>query len=175
MKNSLLFLFIFFMMNLNAQQTATSNTEEILTINEKEALDFHNNIRKDLGTPPLSWSSEISNYAQEWADYLAKNGCELTHRTSNTQNGKNYGENIGWSSSSSYQLIDAAKAWFTEKEDFKNEILTNDNWYKAGHYSQMVWRKTTHIGMGLAKCTNGSILVVANYNPPGNFMGEKPY
>ncbi|MFC6267111.1 CAP family protein [Frigoriflavimonas asaccharolytica] len=175
MKNILLFVFIFLLMTINAQQNPAINVEEKLSTIQKEALEFHNNTRKDLGIPPLSWSSEISEYSQEWANYIAKNGCELTHRTPNTQNGKNYGENIGWSSDPSYNLIDASKAWHSEIQFFKNETLNDNNWYKAGHYSQMVWRNTTQMGMGIAKCSNGSIIVVANYNPPGNYMGQKAY
>lgn len=37
-----------------------------LTENEaKEALDFHNKARKDVGTPPQIWSLELSAYAQK--------------------------------------------------------------------------------------------------------------
>jgi uncharacterized protein YkwD len=144
-------------------------------IEEKEALEFHNKVRNDVGVSPLSWSSEISKYSQEWADYLAENGCHLKHRSPTDIKTKRYGENIGWSSSSNYTLLDASKAWQSEISSFKNEILTDENWYKAGHYSQMVWRNTTQIGMGIAKCTDSSIIVVANYNPPGNYMGQKAY
>jgi hypothetical protein len=39
----------------------------------------------------------------------------------------------------------------------------------------MVWKNTTHVGVGIGVCKSGEILIVANYNPPGNYMGEKPY
>ena len=45
----------------------------------------------------------------------------------------------------------------------------------AGHFTQVVWRDTKSVGVGYAQneC-NGytAIFVVANYFPPGNWMGE---
>ena len=37
-----------------------------------EALAFHNQARKEVAVEPLLWSAEISGYAQEWANNLAK-------------------------------------------------------------------------------------------------------
>jgi len=39
----------------------------------------------------------------------------------------------------------------------------------------MFWRNTKKVGWGVAKCKNGSYIIVANYDPPGNYMGEKAY
>jgi hypothetical protein len=39
----------------------------------------------------------------------------------------------------------------------------------------MIWKNTKEIGVGIATCPAGGLIVVANYNPPGNFMGEFPY
>lgn len=41
-----------------------------------------------------------------------------------------------------------------------------------GHFSQMVWRSSTEIGVGKAKTRCGKIFVVANYKPAGNVIGE---
>jgi len=52
-----------------------------------------------------------------------------------------------------------------------------------GHYTAIVWKTTTHVGA--AKLTfqladdRGAVRtyvgIVCNYNPPGNFRGEKPF
>lgn len=139
-----------------------------------EALAFHNQARKEVAVEPLLCSAEISGYAQEWANNLAKNGCQLRHRSS-AENTKGYGENIALRPSSSGSATDASKAWYNEISKFKNVVLDNTNWYAAGHYSQMIWRKTKKVGIGSAKCTNGYYIVVANYDPPGNYMGQKAY
>jgi pathogenesis-related protein 1 len=39
----------------------------------------------------------------------------------------------------------------------------------------MIWHSTTELGMGQANCAGGGTVVVAEYNPPGNYIGEKPY
>ena len=53
----------------------------------------------------------------------------------------------------------------------------------CGHYTQVVWRNTTHVGCATAICTKNSPfgaqfptwqLWVCNYTPPGNFVG-KPF
>ena len=44
----------------------------------------------------------------------------------------------------------------------------------CGHYTQVVWANTLSVGCGVAVCPTGTI-VVCNYAPPGNYVGEKPY
>ncbi|MDH3976346.1 MAG: hypothetical protein OEV42_18935 [Deltaproteobacteria bacterium] len=44
----------------------------------------------------------------------------------------------------------------------------------TGNYTQVIWKKTRPAGCAKALCS-GSALVVCNYDPPGNVVGEKPY
>ena len=44
----------------------------------------------------------------------------------------------------------------------------------TGHYTQMVWRETTALGCGEAIC-NKTLIVACNYDPPGNYIGRRPY
>lgn len=162
--------------NTNSNSGSIGNTGSAVSKSEaQEALDFHNQVRNDVGAPPLSWSAELSEYAQEWADFLAKKGCELEHRSSLGRNPKNYGENLYGGRGGVRTALDASKAWYSEIKDFKNVVLNSSNWYNTGHYSQMVWRNTSQVGIGSAKCPNGAYIIVANYNPPGNYMGQKAY
>jgi hypothetical protein len=41
-----------------------------------------------------------------------------------------------------------------------------------GHFSQVVWRDSKELGVAVAKNRSGHIFVVANYSPPGNFIGS---
>lgn len=43
---------------------------------------------------------------------------------------------------------------------------------KTGHFTQIVWRDSRELGVGMAKNRSGQIFVVANYDPPGNFIGS---
>ncbi len=157
-------------------QNVQGNTGSKVTKEEGQAaLDFHNKVRSDVGAPALIWSPELAKYAQEWADHLAKQGCKMQHRPREGQWVQKYGENIFWGKGMDYSALDASKSWYSEIEDYTYEKVNDSNWNKTGHYTQMVWKNTTQVGIAVAKCSDGAIIIVANYNPPGNYMGETPY
>jgi hypothetical protein len=46
---------------------------------------------------------------------------------------------------------------------------------QTGHFTQVVWRGSTNLGVGIAFGNNGrTAVVVANYSPPGNYLGQFP-
>lgn len=159
---------------LQAQKVSPATGSKVLQKDAQEALDFHNKVRGDVGSPPLQWSEVLARYAQSWADHLAAD-CELEHRPYSGPWAQKYGENIFWGGGEDYTVLHASESWYSEIEEYTYGPLTDSNWYKTGHYTQMVWKSTTHVGMGKAVCKSGAILIVANYNPSGNYMGEKPY
>jgi pathogenesis-related protein 1 len=160
--------------SLQAQTVPVATGSKVLQKDAQDALDFHNKVRADVKTQPLQWSTELAQYAQAWANHLSAD-CELEHRPNSGSWAQQYGENIFWGGGEDYTLLHASESWYSEIRDYRYGPLTEKNWYKTGHYTQMVWKNTTHVGMGKAVCKNGSILIVANYNPSGNYMGEKPY
>lgn len=139
------------------------------------ALDHHNKVRKDVGTPSLEWSPELAEYAQAWADELAKRNCAFEHRPDSGPWAGIYGENIFWGSASGYTLLSASESWYDEIQVYKHGPISDANWPAAGHYTQMVWKSTKTMGMGIATCKSGAVLIVANYDPSGNYWGEKAY
>ncbi|MFA7687421.1 MAG: CAP domain-containing protein [Moheibacter sp.] len=137
----------------------------------EQVLEIHNQARSEVGVEALQWSDELAAYAQEWADSLAGSGCQMNHRTDSDK-----GENLYWTSRVSETTpTDAVHGWYSEKQGFNNEEINADNIYAIGHYTQMVWKDTREVGMGMAVCKNGGAIVVANYDPPGNYLGEKAY
>jgi hypothetical protein len=134
-----------------------------------ELLAAHNAYRGSLGLPPLRWSNQLAVSAQRWAVHLAEIG-KLEHSGS--------GQNLAMASSGSRSLAQLVDLWGSERAYFTNgyfpEISTTGNWVNVGHYSQMVWKTTTEVGCGLA--TNyGWDVLVCDYNPPGNVMGERAF
>jgi uncharacterized protein YkwD len=159
-----------------ATEMQTERTGSALSAQEaKEILDFHNKARREVKSPPLEWSEELAAFAQAWAEELARQGCGLRHRPRSGKWAQRYGENIFWASGSRAGVTQAAQAWYSEKKFYKGGAVTGSNFSKIGHYTQMVWRKTKALGCGMARCKNGAVIIVANYDPPGNMLGEKPY
>ena len=179
MKKSLLFMLFGLVLSLNmlAQKT---NTKTGSLVTEKDAsliLNHHNKVRALLGIPPLTWNPEISAYAQEWAEYLVKNNNNgLSHRSWLGKDTKEYGENLFWGLPYDYySVLSASESWYNEKVKYIYQPLSEEDFHGTGHYSQMIWNTTKEIGVGVAKGTDGSIIVVANYYPAGNIIGLKPY
>jgi pathogenesis-related protein 1 len=142
----------------------------------KEFLDFHNTVRKEFGVGTVTWSKELAEFAQKWADRIATTG-ELEHRPADGEWVQKYGENLAVHATA----VKGAEAWYAERKDYeKGTAIPEDlSQFKAGHYTQIVWKGTSKIGAGVAVVKKGKfkglVVVVCNYDPPGNVIGEKPY
>ena len=159
-----------------AQKVPSSTGSKISQADAQAALDFHNKVRKEVGSPPLEWSADLSKYAQAWADHLANSkSCKMQHRPQDGKWKQIHGENIFWGGSAEYNAANASEMWYSEIKDYTHGPLTNSNWFKTGHYTQMVWKNTTSMGLGQATCPSGAIIIVGNYDPAGNYLGQKAY
>lgn len=150
-----------------AQSINTETGSRISAADAQKVLGHHNTVRKDVGTPPLKWSKVLAAFAQEWADHLASTQT-FNHRPNN-----NYGENI-FMGSGSYTPLNASESWYSEIKDYKYGKFRSGS-PVVGHYTQMVWKNTAEVGVGVAIASNGDIYIVANYSPAGNYLGELPY
>lgn len=133
-------------------------------------LHEHNRVRARVGVVPLRWSPQLAASAQRWADHLAGAGsCRLQHSQAS-----GYGENLYMGSAAQYGVRDAARAWAREKKLYRGGPLRADSWAPSGHFTQMVWHDTRHLGCGISEC-DGMRLVVCHYEPKGNYLGRVPY
>jgi pathogenesis-related protein 1 len=155
--------------SMQSDATQRSSGGKMTAADIRAITAYHNKVRADVGVGPLQWSEELARYAQQWADHLAAASCSMAHRTQHR-----YGENLFQGTAGHYTAVDAAKAWETEKKDYAGGVLTEANWQRAGHYTQMVWRDTTTLGCGQSTC-NQTLIVACNYAPPGNYIGRRPY
>ncbi len=131
-------------------------------------LDRHNAWRAEVGVPAVKWSDQLAVVADQWARTLNKQSCAWKH----SQNG--YGENLFRGTVGAYTAADAVDAWGSEKLDYnyaKNKCKPGK---VCGHYTQMVWKGTTEVGCAKTIC-EGYVVWVCNYDPPGNWVGQKPY
>ncbi|KAK9882009.1 hypothetical protein WA026_018861 [Henosepilachna vigintioctopunctata] len=133
-----------------------------------DGLKVHNEYRRKHGVPEMTLNKEMCDYAQEWADICAKTG-RLAHRPKGL-----FGENIYYSYSSdisaSPSARDAVKAWYDEIKMHTFGVETMNT--GTLHFTQVVWKESTELGIAMSKNKKGETFVVANYNPRGNFMGN---
>lgn len=175
----ILFAFMLFFLTSFSQDTTQSSGQGDSENNQEPEVmmgmvDRHNYWRKEVGVKPLTWSSSLGDFAQEWANHLAKKGCEMEHRPPTGKWGrKGNGENIYWSSGMKNTAGNVVDDWASEIK-YYNTKTGKCKGGVCGHYTQVVWKNTTQVGCGMAKC-GGEEIWVCSYGPPGNYEGEKAF
>ncbi len=120
--------------------------------------------------PPLSWDADLAAYAQAYAEE-----CIFEHSMGP------YGENLYAESGIGAGPQDVVDAWVEEVAfyDYDTGACSNP---PCGHYTQVVWADSLRLGCGVAQCDVNSpfgsgswVHWVCEYDPPGNWVGEKPY
>ncbi|KAL9238527.1 hypothetical protein vseg_012933 [Gypsophila vaccaria] len=129
----------------------------------------HKSARSAVGVATLVWDTTLAKYAQDYATQRAAD-CQLVHSPGD------YGENlaVGFGYGSNFTGVYAVNLWIAEKSkyDFASNSCKNG---ECGHYTQVVWRDSVRLGCARVTCNNGGVFVVCNYDPPGNYIGERPY
>ncbi len=129
-------------------------------------VDTHNEWRAEVGVAALSWDPQLAKVAAEWARALKQKKCAFEHSTFK------YGENLFMGTSGAFDAKYVVDSWGSEKDDYnydKNKCSS-----VCGHYTQMVWQSTTKVGCAKITC-DGMDIWVCEYDPPGNYVGQKPY
>jgi len=139
---------------------------------KEDCLAAHNKLRAAVGVPPLKWSDDLAKSAHTVANNcLSKNA--LVHSTRG-------GENLWAGSSKDVQAM--VNKWGGEIEHFNSSgsrkfpdiAKFGKSWATCGHYSQCVWRETTHVGGALVE-SNGRLFFCCHYEPKGNVSGKQVY
>jgi len=134
---------------------------------EKRALDQHNIFRAKHQSDPLIIDKQLSAMAEGWAKQLAKGKKGHSKGIWNSGVGENL-HTMGGNCTDDYGKI-ATKSWYSEIKGFDFEKMKG-----AGHFTQVVWKRTTRMGIGCA-CNKKSCFTVAQYFPAGNFDGIESY
>ncbi|GMY38833.1 pathogenesis-related protein 1-like [Fagus crenata] len=133
---------------------------------KEDYLTAHNAARAEVGVPALTWDDTVASYAQNYANQRIGD-CNLVH------SGGPYGENLA-GSSGDLTGTDAVNLWVGEKPNYDY----NSNSCVGGeclHYTQVVWRNSVRLGCAKVRCNSGGTFIGCNYDPPGNYVGQKPY
>jgi len=133
--------------------------------------------------PALGWSTSSEAVAQAWA-----NRCVFEHNSGRSADGISRGENIAASAPGGRANATPAYVvglWAGEWPDYAYSTNSCASGQVCGHYTQVVWRGTTRVGCAKATCTVNSPFLgassptwdffVCDYEPPGNYVGQRPY
>ena len=142
---------------------------------QRDALKRHNYYRKYHQAGPMELTQKLNDFAQKYAETLAaKNTMQhSTHDVREKIYGDWTGENLYyfWTSASNLTINGAAAVddWYDEIKDYDFENGCSKNGGVVGHFTQLVWKDSIQLGIGVAKSSQNSVFVVANYHPGGNF------
>lgn len=145
----------------------------------RAALEAHNRVRAQVGVPGLAWDEELVRLAQDWANRLCQGGRGFTgleHRPQRFGAGENLW--MGATTASEiYPVTEAVQSW-AEERSFFDVRSGRCRGGVCGHYTQIVWRTTTHVGCAAATCPSDgwkATVWVCNYRPAGNIIDVRPY
>merc|ERR1712126_66838 len=163
-----------FPQNINENEESRSGSEDYSKDKFAESfLAEHNKLRAKHGVPPLKLTDKLSKTAQDWAEKLLKENSldQLDH----SPQSRPYQESL-WGGDGS--LADPKKIiqdWYSESKDYKYDVeIPDKKTFKEkniGHFTQIVWKSTTELGVGVAS-KDGKVIVVAHYSPKGNMLGH---
>lgn len=168
-----------------------------LTEAEKEEIRRAHNVErgKENGRNlfKLKWDDGLADLAQAWADQCTF-GHGFTNRCDkNGDCGQNIYYGMTFSSDSPAPVFDGTtvvELWYNEKSHYTYGAGCQPG-EVCGHYTQVVWAKTSKVGCAYTQCPKAhvlndagekvvwwsypTIIVVCNYDPPGNWIGENPF
>jgi hypothetical protein len=146
---------------------------------------YHNQVRAMVQTTPalepMQWDPNLAAYAAAWVaqcqDTQAPIG--LVDHDPNRTNVAGYayiGENI-YASGGTATAQGAVQLWASEAANYTYATNTCANGQICGHYTQIVWRTSLHVGCALHDCPGLTYpsTIVCDYGPGGNYGGQSPY
>ncbi|EDO44787.1 predicted protein [Nematostella vectensis] len=151
-----------------------------IAVDATQCLAAHNHKRVLHGTAGLSWNAQMAEEAAKYAKKLAEDNKDTT-RVSLNHASTSDGENLYYSGTSSghtARCTDAVSAWYNEIKDYDYNDYTNHPGAMIGHFTQVVWKGSTQVGVGAAKVkVNGMTrtFIVARYRAAGNIRGQRYY
>ncbi|KAJ8645709.1 hypothetical protein MRB53_007457 [Persea americana] len=136
----------------------------------EEFLGGHNQARAAVGVKPQHWSLKLASLASRLVRYQRdKRSCDFA--STDLGFGSNQ-EKANYPRSPS----EVVESWVAEKKYYNyadNSCAPN---HTCGVYTQVVWNTSLELGCAQASCAKGGAsITICLYNPPGNYVGQRPY
>ena len=140
---------------------------------ETRLLAAHNRERALVGVPALIWDPALASAAASYGPALAALG-RLQH--SPRAGRATQSENLWMGPRGYYTPEQMVGSWIAEKSDFRPgifpEVSRTGNWLDVSHYTQLIWRGTTHVGCAVHSDRRSEYLI-CRYSPKGNRDGQR--
>ncbi len=142
------------------------------TLLRSTMIGAHAGARVRYGALPLIWDNRLASDALVYARRLAREN-RFDH---DPQTGvrPRQGENLWMGTRDAFSYAAMAAGWIDERRDFKPgrfpDVSRAGDWANVGHYTQVVWPRTTHVGCAVASNRRDDYLV-CRYLPAGNVVG----
>lgn len=65
-----------------------------------------------------------------------------------------------------------SRSWYDEVKQYTTWNVEPKGAFKAGQFSQVVWKSSKELGVGVGRTKSGKLIVVASYWPRGNIIGQ---
>uniref|UniRef100_UPI00398F8757 peptidase inhibitor 16-like n=1 Tax=Pristiophorus japonicus TaxID=55135 RepID=UPI00398F8757 len=156
--------------------TFTESTRALTEIEKDAVVTAHNKYRSEASDASymlrMKWDKDLEemavNYARE---------CTWGHNKDRGETGENL-----FATTRPLDPEKAVEKWYLEIAHYTYETMECTPGKLCGHYTQLVWANSDKVGCASHDCDelkgmdikNMSILV-CNYLPPGNVIGQKPY
>ena len=128
-----------------------------------------------VGVPPLQWDARLAAAAMSYGPALESSG-RLQHSPRASRPGQR--ENLWMGSRGYFTPEQMVGSWAAERRHYRHglfpNVTTTGNWADVAHYTQMVWRTTTHVGCGIYRGSRFDWLI-CRYSPPGNVDNKRAY
>lgn len=152
--------------NFQTTQTFTINNNQLdenLTF-RKDCLKEHNILRKRHKVNDLILSEELNRIAQKNAQKIANE--QQIGNSVNKWNGHDLGESV-YISEGNLTAKSMVQHWYEEGNNYCYDIEDN---FGTSHFTQIIWKETEQIGVGIAKSRDGKYSYgVVIYYPEGNY------
>eukprot|EP01060_Flectonema_neradi_P013216 TRINITY_DN19997_c0_g1_i1.p1 TRINITY_DN19997_c0_g1~~TRINITY_DN19997_c0_g1_i1.p1 ORF type:complete len:526 (+),score=102.91 TRINITY_DN19997_c0_g1_i1:42-1580(+) len=148
-----------------------SKPSESISKIQQVCLDIHNQKRSSHGAPPLAFDAKLAANALKQAEVCQASNT-LSHGNCDGEGQNAFFSGFTGTAPTEEELVkQAVSDWYDEISLYKKAGGGVPALGSAGHFTQVVWKGTTHVGIAVL-VSEGSAFVIANYSPPGNIAIE---